>query len=104
MNKEKEIRQEVQNSLPVDAVRVEIEDDETVVTLFYHEPEMQSFPLPNMFGGGGMAIGFAEPDIDEILRKLIEQIFNLTSPDDVNVIENNGIYKIVLTYNEGRSW
>lgn len=98
---ETEVREQVRREMLADAVDVEIEGDETTVSLYYHEPEARKQPVLAPFG---IAIAITEPDVEGLMAELIDDIYQQTSPDNLSVEDKDGFYVIELTYEDGNSW
>lgn len=98
---EEELRARVQEDIEVDAIEVDLEDEETEIRLFFHEPETQTKPVRTPFG---YFIAVNRPDSEKLLQRLMDEIHSHTSPDGVNIVDMNGYFQVTLTYEGDRHW
>ena len=92
------IRKEVSRRIPNDAVDVDTDGNETVISLFYHEPEAVTKPVSTPFG---VAIAVMEPQMDALIAELVDDIYLETTPDDISIEDEGGFYVVELTYEDG---
>lgn len=96
-----ELRKQVDREMVNDAVEVDTEGEETTISLFYLEPESETKLVKTPIGH---AIAVVESETDALIAELMDDIQSVTSPDRMDVADENGFYVIELTYKEGNSW
>lgn len=101
MEERTELRERVQDSIDVDAVTVEREGEDTLISLFYHEPEKDSKLVKTPLG---MGLAIKEPDMDELIDKMMNKIYRKTTPDATDIKRKNGYCIIEVYFLDGDSW
>lgn len=98
---ETELRKKVSREMVSDAVDIDRDGEETVISLFYLEPESKTKLVKTPVGH---AIAVVEPETDALIAELMDDIQSVTSPDRMDVEDRNGFYVVELTYKEDNSW
>lgn len=98
---ESELRRRVTQDIEADAVAVEMDEGETEISLFYHEPSTKTKPVKTPLG---LMLAVVEPDPEKLLARAVDEIYATTSPDEMDIEDKNGFYVVTLEYDDGNTW
>lgn len=99
--REQRIRAKVSNTIKSDSVVVNCDGDTTEISLLYHEPERNGNVLSTSFGA---AVTLGESYSEELMAEILDEIQQVTSPDQMDVEDKNGYFEVTLTYEDGNEW
>lgn len=93
--KEREIREWMDEKILADAITVDVAEDETTVSLFYHKPERSEMTIFNVLG---IDSPVPEPDPEMLVADMMDDVSSVVQPERMDVEDKTGYYIIELTF------
>lgn len=96
-----ELKGRIRQKVIADSITIDDSGDELVVNLLYHEPETH---FETVEANGHFAIAVCKPQMDIVMAELLDDIYEVTKPDRLDVEDKGGYYVVQLTYHDGHDW